>query len=120
MLVDNFDSTTNHLNLSPRFLDCLMLDLTVIDFMPIAHMDKIWVVVAKKNLRCGRRGGGGGSSVISDSPGRGGRGGQKRANFCRRPLSMAPKIVVEQTGLSCQSCHLSINMIHLVNALLPY
>ena len=48
VLEDNFDSTINHSNLSPRFLDCLMLDLPVIDLMPIAHMDKIWVEIAKK------------------------------------------------------------------------
>ena len=28
--------------------------------------------------------------MISDTPGRGGEGGQKRANFCGRPLWMAP------------------------------
>ena len=43
----------------------------------------------QKFLKCGRPGGGG-SSVISDTPGRGGEGGSKRANFCGRPLWMAP------------------------------
>ena len=28
--------------------------------------------------------------MISDTPGRGGEGGQERANFCGRPLWMAP------------------------------
>ena len=87
MLVDNFDSTTNHLNSLPRFLDCLILDLTVIDFMPIVLL--IWKKIGlklQKNLRCGLRTSGGGSSVISDTPGRGGEGGQRRANFCGRPL----------------------------------
>ena len=42
-----FDSTTNHLNLSPMFLNCLLLDLTVIDLISIVHMDKIWVEIAK-------------------------------------------------------------------------
>ena len=31
--------------------------------------------------------------MISDTPGRGGEGGQKRANFCGRPLWMAPYII---------------------------
>ena len=84
-------STTNHLNLSPMFLNCLLLDLTVIDLISIVHMDKIWVEIAK-NFEM-RTSGGGGSSVILDTPGRGGggEGGQKRANFCGRPLWMAPK-----------------------------
>ena len=47
-LKSTFDSKTNHLNLSPMFLDCLLLDLTVIDLMSIVHMDKIWVEIAKK------------------------------------------------------------------------
>ena len=45
------------------FLDCLLLDVTVIDLMPIVHMDKIWVEIAKIfEMRTSR---GGGSSVIS-------------------------------------------------------
>ena len=72
------------------FLNCLLLELTVIDLISIVHRDEIWVEIAKKKLECGRPGGGG-SSVISDTPGRGGEGGQKRANFCGRPLWMAPK-----------------------------
>ena len=79
------------------FLNCFSLDLTVIhiDIMSIDHKDKIWVEIAKKfEMRTsggGGGGGGGGSSVISDTPGRGGEGGgQKRANFCGRPLWMAP------------------------------
>ena len=47
-LKSTFDSTTNHLNLSPMFLNCLLLDLTVLDLMSILHMDKIWVEIAKK------------------------------------------------------------------------
>ena len=88
MLEDNFDSTTYHLNSSPRFLDCLLLDLTVTDLMPIAHMDKIWVEIAKKIEM--RTSGGGGVSDFGHPRTRGGRGGQKRANFCGRPLWMAP------------------------------
>ena len=84
-LKTTFDSTTNHLNLLPMFLNCLLLDLTVIDLISIVHMDKIWVEIAK-NFEM-RTSGGGGSSVISDTPG---RGGSKRANFCGRPLWMAP------------------------------
>ena len=38
--------------------------------------------------------------MISDTPGRGGEGGgQKRANFCGRPLWMAPKLTLIDTGL---------------------
>ena len=88
-LKSTFDSTTNHLNLSPLFLNCLLLDLTVIDLMSIVHMEKIWVEIAK-NFEM-RTSGGRGSTVISDTPGQGGRGGQKRANFCGLPLWMAPK-----------------------------
>ena len=35
--------------------------------------------------------------MISDIPGRGGEGGQKRENFCGRPLWMAPNgiLVIE-------------------------
>ena len=84
-LKSTFDSTINHLNLSPMFLNCLLLDLTVIDLMSIVHMDKIWVEIAKK-LKCGRPEGGG-SSVIADTPG---RRGEEGANFCGRPLWMAP------------------------------
>ena len=60
--------------------------------MSIVHMDKIWVEIAK-NFEM-RTSGGRGSSVISDTPGRGGEGGQKRANFCGRPLWMAPNQVL--------------------------
>ena len=78
-LKSTFDSTTNHLILSPMFLNCLLLDLTVIDLMSIVYMEKIWVEIAKI-LKCGRPGGGG-SSVISDTPGRGGRGVRKGQIF---------------------------------------
>ena len=63
------------------FLNRLLLDITVIDLMFVVHLDKIWVDIAKKNLRCGRPGGGGGWSVISDTPGRGGRGVKKGQIF---------------------------------------
>ena len=69
------------------FLNSLLLDLTVIDVISMVHMDKIWVEIAKKFEM--RMSGGGGSSVISDTPDEG-EGGQKRANFCGRPLWMAP------------------------------
>ena len=59
-LKSTFDSTTNHLNLSPMFLNCLLLDLTVIDLMSIVHMDKIWVEIAK-NFEMRTSGGEGGS-----------------------------------------------------------
>ena len=93
MLEDNFDSITNHLNSSPRFLDCLMLDLTVTDLMPIAHMDKIWVEIAKK-LRCGRPEGGG---VVSDfghpRTRGGGGGGSKNGKFLRTSFMDGPLLI---------------------------
>ena len=52
VLKTKFDSTTNHLNpsVSPMFLNCLLLDLTVIiDLISIVHMDKVLVKIAKKN-----------------------------------------------------------------------
>ena len=61
------------------FLNCLMIDLTVIDLMFIVHMDKIWVEIAK-NFEM-RTSGGGGLLVISDIPGRGGRGVKKGQIF---------------------------------------
>ena len=89
MLKTTFDSTTYHLNLSPMFLNCLLLDLTVIYLMSIVHMVKIWVEIAKKiEMRTS-----GGRGVFSDCRHprtRGEGGGQKRANFCGRPLWMAP------------------------------
>ena len=110
-LKTTFDSTTNHLNLSSVFLNCLLLELTVIDLISIVHRDTIGVEIAKKNWNADVRGEGG-SSVISDTcraarllstfpnkawgqpgnqtpPDEGG-GGSKRANFCGRPLWMAP------------------------------
>ena len=61
--------------------------------MFIVHVDKIWVRTAK-NVEMRTSGGGGG--VVGDfgHPGRGGEGGQKRANFCGRPLWMAPNQVL--------------------------
>ena len=87
-LKSTFDSTTNHLNLSPMFQNCLLLDLTVIDLMSIVqlHMDEVWVEIAN-NFEM-RTSGGRGSTPLDE--GGGGRGGQKRANFCGRPLWMAP------------------------------
>ena len=58
-LKSTFDSTTNHLNLSSMFQNCLLLDLTVIDLMSIVHMDEIWVEIAK-NFEMRTSGGGGG------------------------------------------------------------
>ena len=61
----------------------------------------------QKNLRC-RRPGGGGGSVISDTPGRGGDGGQKRANFCGRPLWMAPQ---EHAKKLCFGLHILLKFL---------
>ena len=83
-----FNSTTYHSDLSPMFLNCLLLDPTVIDLMSLFKWTNFGSKL-QKILECGRPGGGG-SSVISDTPGRGGRGCQKMANFCGRPLWMAP------------------------------
>ena len=46
-------STTNHFNLSPMFLNCLLLDITLNDLMYTVHMDKIWFEVRT----CGGGGG---------------------------------------------------------------
>ena len=73
------------------FLHCLLLDLTVIDLMPIVHMDEIWVEIAKK-FEMRTSGGGGWSAVISDfgHPGRVGRG-SKKGEFLRMSyMCMAP------------------------------
>ena len=111
LLKTTFDSATNHLNLSPMFLNCLLLDLTVIDLISIVHIDTIWVEIAK--IFEMRTSGGGGSSVISDTPGhprtRGeGGGGKKRANFCGRPLWMAPNM---KTASSEHSNYLYISFV---------
>ena len=76
------------------FLNCLLLDLTVIGLISIVHMGTIGVEIAK--IFEMRTSGGGGGGVFSDfghpwTRGGGGGGGQKRANFCGRPLWMAPK-----------------------------
>ena len=75
------------------FLNCLLLDLTVIDIMSIVHVEKIWVEITK-NFEMGTSGGGGGGwSVVSDTPGRGGevKKGQIVADvFYGRPLTIRP------------------------------
>ena len=70
------------------FLNCLLLDMTVIDLISIVHMDTIWVEIAK--IFEMRTSGGEGSSVISDTPGRGGRGGSKKGKFLRTSLVDGP------------------------------
>ena len=57
--------------------------------MSIVHMDKIWAKVAK-NFEMRTSGGGGGSSVISDTPGRGGEGGSKKGKFLRTSFMDGP------------------------------
>ena len=70
------------------FLNCLLLDLTIVDLMSNVHMDKIWVKI-EKNFKCGRPGGGG-SPVILDTPGRGGEGGSKKGKFLRTSFVDGP------------------------------
>ena len=41
-------SDYNHLSLSPMFLNCFLLDLSIIDLMSIVHMVKILVEIANK------------------------------------------------------------------------
>ena len=90
-LKSTFDSTTNHLSLSPMFLNCLLLDLTwtVIDLISIVHMDKIWVEIAK-NFEMRTSGGGGG--VFSDfgHPRTRGGGGSKKGKFLRTSFMDGP------------------------------
>ena len=64
-------------------------DVTVTYLMSMVHIDKIWVESAK-NFGMRTSGGRGGSQRMRTPPDEGGRGGQKRANFCGRPLWMAP------------------------------
>ena len=70
------------------FLNCLWLDLTVIDLISIVHMGTIWVEIAK--IFEMRTSGGRGSSVISDTPGRGGEGGSKKGKFLRTSFMDGP------------------------------
>ena len=37
----------NHFNLSLIFLNCLLLELTVIDLMSIVQINKLWVEITK-------------------------------------------------------------------------
>ena len=65
--------------LSLRILNCLLLDLTVIDLLPIAHTDNIWFEIAKKfemQTSMGRQ-------VVSDfgHPWTRGEGGSKKGKF---------------------------------------
>ena len=52
-------------------------------------MKKILMKIEKFDKNCGRPGGGGGVSKFGHPRARG-EGGQKRANFCGRPLWMPP------------------------------
>ena len=102
-LKSTFDSTTNHLNISPMFLNCLLLDLTVIDLTSIVHMDKFWVEIAKY-FEMRTSGGRGGFYSDFGHPRTRGEGGQKRANFWGRPLWMAPKSFSKGFGLLLGTC----------------
>ena len=68
-LKSTIDSTTNHLNLSPMFLNCLLLDL-----------DKIWVEIAK-NFEMRTSGGRGVHIDFGHPRTRGGGGVKKRQIF---------------------------------------
>ena len=85
-----FDSTTNHLNQSPMFMNCLLL-VTIIDIMSIVHMEKIWVKNAKNfEMRTS-----GGRLVFKDfgHPRTRGRGSKKgkflRTSFMDGPLPVS-------------------------------
>ena len=53
--------------------------------------------------------------MISDTPGRGGRGGQKRANFCGRPLWMAPNWSVGFRSRDDREEHVLFELFHLAS-----
>ena len=84
----------NNFKIFISFLNRLLPDISVIELMFIVHVEKIWVKIAKKILRCGRPGGGGGVASDFGHPRTRGEGRQKRANFCGRPLWMAPKLMI--------------------------
>ena len=64
--------------------------------MSMVHMDKIWAEIVN-NFEMRTSVGRGGSQRIRTPPDEGGRGGQKRANFCGRPLWMAPYSQVQSS-----------------------
>ena len=70
------------------FLNCLLLDMTVIDLISIVHMDTIWVEIAK--IFEMRTSGGGG--VFSDfgHPRTRAEGGSKKGKFLRTSLVDGP------------------------------
>ena len=73
------------------FLNCLLLDLTVIiDLISIVHMDKVLVKIAKKKLKCGRPGEGVFSDFGTRPPDEGG-GGVKKGKFMRTSFMDGPK-----------------------------
>ena len=70
------------------FLDCLFLDLTVIDLMSIVHLEKIWVEVAK-NFEMRTSGGRGVFSDFGHPRTRGGEGGSvKQKIFSQTKISI--------------------------------
>lgn len=98
-------STTYHLNFkSPMFLNCLVLHLTVFDLMFIVRRDKTWVENAN-NFEIQMSRGGGGLWFWTPRT----RGGSKKANFCWRPLWMAPNSILGHAdyimkGLAMSCC----------------
>ena len=80
-----FDSATNHLNLSPMFLNYLLLDLTVIDLISIVHIDTICVEIAKIWTSGGR----GVFSDFGQPPDEGG-GGSKKGTLLRTSFMDGP------------------------------
>ena len=104
VLKTTFDSATNHLNLSPMFLNCLLLDLTVIDLISIVHLDTIWVEIAKifEMRTSGGRGG-----VFSDfgHPRTRGGGGVKKGQIFADVLYGWPLInIINRSGPKTEPC----------------
>ena len=74
------------------FLNCLLLDLTVIDLISIAHMDTIWVEIAKI-FEMRTSGGRGGFSDLGHPRTRGG-GGVKKGQIFADVLYGWPLILI--------------------------
>ena len=73
------------------FLNCLSLDLTVIDLISIVHMDTIWVEIAKI-FEMRTSGGGGGFFSDFGHPWTRGGGGSKEGKFLRTSFMDGPLV----------------------------